>query len=178
MMAARGTFLAKCSLPSFTFLLENFPRPALLPICSQPGSAVSAVLVCLHVTLGGVLFPGVPLGVGEELPTFCIFRSGLEEMTTDGASFTLSSIITQNIFCSLVSFLLLISHMFLLGLVLFSPQAVSPTPSKRLKNFPVTVLLSYFISQYDLPCSIFLFFTPAHRSTERKWTLESDLLGF
>lgn len=61
-------------------------------------------------SIGAVLFPGVSLrgGSGEsicegvETRIFCIFRSGLEEMATDGASFTLSSIITQSIFCSFV----------------------------------------------------------------------------
>lgn len=71
-------------------------------------------LLCSYVqvlsSIVAVLFPGVSLrgGSGEsiceggETHIFCIFRSGLEEMTTDGVSFTLSSIITQNIFCSFV----------------------------------------------------------------------------
>lgn len=145
-------------------------------VCIYSGLYFSVVHQLYWCTLRG--------GTGESIcrrsepPIFCIFRSGLEELTTDGASSMLSSIITQNIFRSLVSFLLLISHMFLLGLVLFSPQAISPTLLAKDKNFPLMVLFSCFISQYDLSCSLFHFLPLSQRSTERKWTLESDWLGF
>lgn len=123
----------------FTFFC--FPAGGLPKTCSPPHllTARECCLCCVlmfSVTLGVVLFPAVPLrgGWGESIckrvepPISCIFRSGLEEMATDGASFTLSSIITQHIFCSLVSFRLLISHMFLLGWILFLPQAILLSP--------------------------------------------------
>lgn len=86
-------------------------------------------------------------------------------MTRDGASFTPSAIITQNVFCSLVrpSFLpLLLSRMFLLRFVLFHHRQLPAF--QKIQEFPHwQFCLSYFITKYDLPCSIFLFFTPPPR---------------
>lgn len=193
MMAPSGIFLAK-----FSFTFFHFPAGGLSKTCSPPDlpRARECCLGHVHISTccyGCCAFPWWPLrgGWGEgvckrvEPPILCISRAGLEEMATDGPSFTLSSIITQNIFCSLVrpASLPPFNQPYVFSgfcFVFTTGSSHPPLPSKRLKNFPPDsfVYLTSSPNTTSLVECIFLFFTVAHRSAERQWIWESDGLEF
>lgn len=176
--------LGKMLLYTSAFLLEEFPRPAVPPSAWSQGALCCS---CVRVLRQVLCFSGVYLsGVGQESQPAkewrhpsSVFRSGLEEMTTEGTSLALSSIITPNIPCSLVRPSLLPPfnepYVFTRFYFVFTTNSFSPPCSKRLKNFPRDsfVYLTSSPSLIPLFSISFLYFgTQKHRKKSELWRQE------